>query len=230
MYHYEQHCPIARTAELLTEPWTLLVLRELMRGSERRVDIAKGLPKMSQALLGARLRTLESSGVVTHLPGDRGEKRYRLTAAGLELRPLVEQLGRWGQRWLDRPRIGDLNAELLVYDICREINEKRLPDTPLTVDVNLTDAPPPRRWWIELSNTGATAYPRTRDTDATVQLAGTIGGLAAVWLGHQTWLQAVRERTLVLSGNRAAVRSLVGCLGASRYAAVPRADTEREPT
>ncbi len=230
MYRYEQHCPIARTAELLTEPWTLLVLRELMRGSERRVDIAKGLPKMSQALLGARLRTLESSGVVTHLPGDRGEKRYRLTTAGLELRPLVEQLGRWGQRWLDRPSIGDLNAELLVYDICREINEKRLPATPLTVDINLTDAPPPRRWWIELSKTGATAQPRTRDTDATVRLAGTIGGLAAVWLGHQTWLQAVRERTLVLSGNRAAVRSLIGCLGASRYAAVPRADTEREPT
>ena len=40
MYRYEQHCPVARAAEVLTEPWTLLVLRELLRGSERRADIA----------------------------------------------------------------------------------------------------------------------------------------------------------------------------------------------
>jgi DNA-binding HxlR family transcriptional regulator len=65
MYRYEQHCPIARAAEVISEPWTVLVVRELLRGSELRADIAKGLPKMSDSMLSARLRNLESRGVLT---------------------------------------------------------------------------------------------------------------------------------------------------------------------
>ena len=82
MYRYEQHCPVARAAEMITDPWTVLIVRELLCGNERRADIAKGLPKMSTSLLGARLRALEVRGLVTHADGDRGERRYRLTAAG----------------------------------------------------------------------------------------------------------------------------------------------------
>lgn len=39
MYRFEQHCPVACAAEVVTEPWTLLVLRELLGGSERRVVV-----------------------------------------------------------------------------------------------------------------------------------------------------------------------------------------------
>jgi DNA-binding HxlR family transcriptional regulator len=94
MYRYEQHCPIARAAEVISEPWTVLVVRELLRGSVRRADIAKGLPKLSDSLLSTRLRTLESRGVLTQVAGDGEEKCYRLPSAGEELRPIIEQLGR----------------------------------------------------------------------------------------------------------------------------------------
>ncbi len=224
MHRYEQHCPIARAAEVITEPWTVLIVRELLRGNERRPDIAKGLPRMSTSLLAARLRTLEQRGLVTCLAGDRGEKRYKLTTAGLELRPIVDQLGRWGQRWLDRPRLGDLDPELLVYDICREIDRARLPERPLTVDVDFTDATQPRRWWLSLSAAEINIRQVTVPVAATVRLTCTLGALAGVGLGHVSWLQAVREHAIMLAGDAASIRSLIDCFGRSRYAKVPRAE------
>lgn len=234
MYRYEQHCPVARAAEVITEPWTLLVVRELLRGSERRADIARGVPKMSASLLAARLRTLESHGLVT-----RADRRYRLTEAGRELRPIVEQLGRWGQRWLDSPRLGDLDPELLVFDICQEIDRARLPAHPLTVRVDFADAAESRRWWLVLSRAEIVVRPHGADGGfdsgvdggAEVRLSCTLGALAGVWLGHLSWLEAVRDRSIMLAGDAAAVRTLIDCLGASRYATVTRAaeqDVEQE--
>ena len=223
MYRYEQHCPVARAAEVISEPWTVLVVRELLRGNERRAEIAKGVPGMSGSLLNVRLRALENSGLVTRLSGDRGEKRYRLTAAGRELRPVVEQLGRWGQRWLDRPRLGDLDPELLVYDICRQIDRARLSATPLTVEIDFTDTTQPRRWWLSLSSAEVAIRQAAPQLTSAVRLTCTMGALAGVWLGHLTWLQAVQDHAIRLAGESAAVRSLIECLGTSRYAAVPRA-------
>lgn len=225
MHRYEQHCPVARAAEVISEPWTLLVIRELLRGNERCADIARGLPRMSASLLNVRLRTLENCGVVTGLAGNSGEKRYRLTSAGRELRPVVEQLGRWGQRWLDRPRLADLDPELLVYDICQQIDQTRLPHTPLVVEVDFTDTTGQRRWWLSLS-AGKVAIQRTvPETRVTVRVTCTPGALAGVWLGHQTWLQAVRDYAIRLDGGPAAIRSLIECVGTSPYAAVPPAAT-----
>jgi DNA-binding HxlR family transcriptional regulator len=211
---------------LITEPWTVLVVRELLRGNERRADIARGIPKMSPSLLGSRLRALELRGLVSAVAGER-EKSYRLTEAGRELRPIVEELGRWGQRWLDRPRLADLDPQLLVYDICREIDRARLPDRPLTVELDFTDVTQPRRWWLSLSTGEVSIRQGTGGTVAAVRLTCSPGTLAGVWLGHATWLEAVRDQAIMLVGDSAAVRSLIDCLGLSRYAAVPRAEDSR---
>lgn len=216
MYRYEQHCPVARAAEVVSEPWTLLILRELLHGGERRTELARGLPKITPTLLGARLRSLERLGLVTRDGG-----RYRLTEAGRGLAPVVEELGRWGRRWLDRPRLDELDPRLLVFDICRGIDRDRLPPRPLTVEVDFADSPPPRRWSLALSATEVAVREGESGEPAAVRLSCTIGALANVWLGHLSWLEAVRDRSIVLAGDPAAVRSLIDCLGASRYA-VPR--------
>jgi hypothetical protein len=181
---------------------------------------------MSSSLLTTRLRSLERWGVVARVEGEGGEWCYRLTSAGEELGPVVEELGRWGQRWLASPRLGDLDPELLVYDICREIDRARLPADPLTVEVDFTDAVTdvvrPRRWWLSLSATEVRIRRIASRTGATVRLTATLGALAGVWLGHLTWLQAVRDRSIMLAGDSASIRSLIDCVGVSRYAAVPR--------
>ena len=50
---YRQFCPVAKAMELLDERWTLLVVRELMEGSERFNELRRGVPRMSPTLLSA---------------------------------------------------------------------------------------------------------------------------------------------------------------------------------
>jgi DNA-binding HxlR family transcriptional regulator len=215
VYRYEQHCPVARAAEVLTEPWTLLVLRELLRGSERRADIAKGVPRMSATLLATRLRTLVANGLVVEVVNHPRDKRYRLTEAGRGLRPVVDQLGRWGQRWLTPPGLRDLDADVLLHDICAQL---RPPDQALTVSVAVADAPDGGRWWLSLSPSGATLHPGSPPRGADVRLACTLSGLAGVWLGRQSWLRAVRDGSVVFTGRPDAIRAVLACVGVSRYA------------
>lgn len=108
MAGYGQFCPVAVAAEVVAERWTPLVLRELLCGSTRFNELGRGVPLMSPSLLSKRLRTLERVGIVERRrPG--GATEYRLTEAGEELRPIIEQLGVWGQRWAR----GDVRPEHL---------------------------------------------------------------------------------------------------------------------
>lgn len=223
MHRYAQHCPVARAAEVVVEPWTVLVLREMVRGRERRADIAAGVPGLSASLLARRLRTLAGHGLVEEVAGRGQESTYRLTEAGRAFEPVVDQLGRWGQRWLAPPAVGDLDAELLLRDICAQMAD-RLPAEPLTVEVKVTDAPSAGRWWLALSPTGAVVQGDAPVTEPDVRLLCTLGALAAAWSGRQRLSDAVREQTAVFAGPADAVRTLVTCIGVDRYA-----DVVREP-
>lgn len=64
MKGYGQYCPVAKAAEILTERWTLLVLREILSGSRRFNDLRKGVPLMSPTLLSKRLKFLLDTGVI----------------------------------------------------------------------------------------------------------------------------------------------------------------------
>ena len=86
--------------EVLDERWTMLVLRELMSGSTRYNEIRRGVPRMSPALLSARLRSPTRAGLVR-----REDGRYLLTKSGADLRDVVNGIGVWGLRWV--PELGD---------------------------------------------------------------------------------------------------------------------------
>ncbi len=102
---YRQFCPIAQAAEVLTERWTALVIREMaLVGSHHFNDIQRGVPLMSSSLLTKRLRQLGQAGIVERRPRPDGNgSEYHLTPAGGELAPVLAQMGIWGERWLGRP-------------------------------------------------------------------------------------------------------------------------------
>ena len=89
---YGQFCPVAKAMELLDERWTMLVVRELLQGSQHFNTLQRGLPRMSPALLSTRLRTLARAGVIERYE-DGNRVSCALTPAGKELRPIVEALG-----------------------------------------------------------------------------------------------------------------------------------------
>src|SRR5215471_608383 len=96
---YGQHCPVARTLDIVGERWTLLVLRDLfLQGPRRFQDFEVSLKGISPNTLSARLKRLEEAGVIErrfyaeHPP--RAE--YILTAKGRELGPILKALRGWG--------------------------------------------------------------------------------------------------------------------------------------
>ena len=82
---YGQYCPLAKGAEVFAERWTPLILRELLRGSTTFNDLHRGVPRMSRTLLSARLRKLESCGVLLRVVR-AGGAHYVLTDAGRRTR------------------------------------------------------------------------------------------------------------------------------------------------
>ena len=91
MRTYGQHCSLARSLDLLGERWTMLVIRELMLGPARYRDLLDALPGIGTNLLSTRLKALEAAGVLT-----KGPHAYELGERGEELRPVMEDIARWG--------------------------------------------------------------------------------------------------------------------------------------
>jgi DNA-binding HxlR family transcriptional regulator len=103
---YGQFCGLARALEIVGERWAVLIVRDLLVGPKRFTDLHHGLPKIPTNILAARLKELESAGVVRRrvLPRPASSVIYELTEYGAELEDVIIRLGRWGAKLLDMPR------------------------------------------------------------------------------------------------------------------------------
>src|ERR671917_2958010 len=106
---YNQYCAVARAMDIVGERWTLLIVRELLPGPKRFKDLLEGLPGIGTNLLTARLKDLESHGVVRRatLPPPAASRVYELTELGRSLEPVVMGLARWGLEFLGASREED---------------------------------------------------------------------------------------------------------------------------
>jgi DNA-binding HxlR family transcriptional regulator len=95
-------CPVCRTADIVCGKWTLLVIRDLAEGSSRFCELERSLEGISPRTLSLRLRALEEEGVVARhtFPEVPPRVEYALTEKGEALVPLIEDMRRYGLRWL----------------------------------------------------------------------------------------------------------------------------------
>jgi DNA-binding HxlR family transcriptional regulator len=80
--------------------WTLLVVEALLDGSRRFGDLETAVPGIATNVLSARLRRLESEGLVLAEPYSERPRRfvYELTASGRDLAGVLRLLAGWGAR------------------------------------------------------------------------------------------------------------------------------------
>ena len=219
MASYGQFCPIAQAAEILAERWTPIVLRELLCGSRRFNEIQNGAPTMSSSLLSKRLRTLEATGVISHRDGE-----YRLTRAGEELRPMIEQMAIWGERWVRREvSREDADAALLMWAIRRSIHTDRTPDERIVLHFRFHAEPEPKRcWWLVVEGAEVDMCLRDPGFEVDLTVFSDSRVLASVYLGDLSLAEALRRRTIRLVGPDHNVRAFPRWFGLSSVAGIQR--------
>ncbi len=224
MKGYGQFCPIAQAAEVLTERWTPLVLRELaLVGSRRFNEIQRGVPLMSSSLLTKRLRQLEAAGIVERRPREEGHgTEYRLTPAGEELGPVVAQIGMWSERWLRRPILEQTpDTGLLMWWMRGTVRTDALPAGRTVIHFRFAGAPEKLRYfWLVLPEADLCLSDPGFGVDVTVRSDART--LTAVWMGDASLTGAVSRRAIELEGPHDLVRSFPRWFGLHPFAGVER--------
>jgi hypothetical protein len=166
---------------------------------------------MSPSLLSKRLKTLERVGVVERASSGRGQPaEYQLTPAGEELRPVVEQMGIWGQRWARGDVRGrHLDASLLMWDVRRNIDCSLLPPQRVVVHFHLRGSSDKKsRFWLVLDRDDVDVCLVDPGHPVDVHVEGHVRTMADYWMGHIELGDAVRSGELVIDGPRSLTRAL----------------------
>ncbi|MGI5205401.1 winged helix-turn-helix transcriptional regulator [Spirillospora sp. CA-108201] len=91
-------CPVARTADLVGDRWSLLIVRDAMDGARSFTDFQQRTG-IARNILSERLRKLTAHGLLAQVDAPSGRRRlYALTDAGKDLFPVIVTLRQWGER------------------------------------------------------------------------------------------------------------------------------------
>ncbi len=97
-------CPVARTAQIISNKWTPLIIRDLAAGERRFSELQKSLPGISPKTLSERLKYLETERIVRRRCYAEVPPRveYSLTEKGRALLPVIGSMRDYGLVWLAR--------------------------------------------------------------------------------------------------------------------------------
>jgi len=107
------NCSWARTADVMGDKWTILILRDAVIGTRTFAAFEKSLG-ISKSVLSQRLDFLLEEGVMDKMLVGIGSSRaeYVLTEKGRDLFTVIIALGQWGDKWI----MGEGNEPWIVVD------------------------------------------------------------------------------------------------------------------
>lgn len=106
-------CPVARTAEIIGNKWTPLIVRDLADGRKRFSELERSLTGISPKTLSERLKRLEEAVVVQRTCFAEVPPRveYALTEKGFALLPVIDSMRDFGATWLSDHDCPDVTVE-----------------------------------------------------------------------------------------------------------------------
>jgi len=198
---YGDACGIARALDVVGERWALLVVRELLLGSQRFSDLRRALPNAASNVIADRLRELEGRGVITRrtLPPPAGSAVYELTAWGQDLEPILLALGNWGIGIALPPSPVTLSATsmLLFLRTSARVDPRA---APMVCHLELNDRP----WTVKIED-GRLQVESGEPTAPDVTLRTDPQTLNTL-LGDPSRLDAMSEQSAAVTGDRSALR------------------------
>ncbi|HEY2318585.1 MAG TPA: helix-turn-helix domain-containing protein [Solirubrobacteraceae bacterium] len=208
------------------DKWTLLIVRDLLSGPRRFVELQRVLPGISTEQLRSRLNRMVADGMLTRKRYREVPPRvdYELTQRSRELAPVLGELARWGYEWAwSPPRVSErVDLGAIFRLIPGLMNGSTSPSG--TIDLEVTDSPTgsPTVYRVTMTGDGAEISEGSDDT-AEATVAGSMAG----------WVRAlgpIGERDgLRVSGNAPFAGTLLDLLslGQGREAAMePARDLE----
>jgi DNA-binding HxlR family transcriptional regulator len=94
-------CPVATIVELIGNKWKLLIIRNLLGGTQRFNEIRRTIPGISQKVLTDNLRALEKDEIIHRevFPEVPPRVEYSLTELGLSLQTVFDSMIAWGEEY-----------------------------------------------------------------------------------------------------------------------------------
>ena len=89
---YHNDCPIAKVATLLSDPWTMLIIRDLLERDMRFRDFEHSLTGISSRTLTSKIKHLENEGITT-----KKDLEYSLTKKGAKLKKVLDAMSVCGR-------------------------------------------------------------------------------------------------------------------------------------
>jgi DNA-binding HxlR family transcriptional regulator len=199
--HYGDRCGIARALDVVGDRWALLVVRELLFGPKRFLQLRAGLPGMSPNVLSQRLRELEDAGLVRRevLEPPASVAVYGLTARGRALEPVLLELGRWGsQEPVTTSR--ELSVSALLVALKTLFDPAAATDATVAIRVD--------GQWFGVTVTGrAIDIAAGRPGRAATTIETDVATLRVVAMGREPLATAERAGRLTLHGDRSAAEA-----------------------
>ena len=96
-------CPISSSVEIIGDTWSLLIIRDLFLQRTTFSEFMNSPEKISSNILTNRLKKLLNFNLIEfyRVHKDKKVKKYFLTAAGIDLYPLIYNISIWSKKHLD---------------------------------------------------------------------------------------------------------------------------------
>jgi hypothetical protein len=175
---------------------------------------------MSPTLLSKRLKELESVGIVQRARGKGGGWDYVLTAAGRDLKPIILNLGVWGQRWVEaRTTLKNLDPSLLMWDMRRNLDPMPMSPRRAVIQIVYPELVPARRtWWLVVEGREIDLCSFDPGFEVDLCIETDLRTMTAIWMGLSSVGAEVAAGRFTMEGDRKLKASIQQWLGLSPFA------------
>jgi DNA-binding HxlR family transcriptional regulator len=90
---YHNDCPIAKVATLLSDPWTMLIIRDLLKKEMRFSDLERSLAGISSRTLTSKIKHLENEDLIL-----KNGLYYSITKKGARLEKVLDAMFVCGEK------------------------------------------------------------------------------------------------------------------------------------
>lgn len=209
---YNDGCASAHALDLIGERWALIVIRELLLGPKRFLDLQRDIPGIGPAVLTQRLQDLEETGIVVRnqLPAPARVMVYGLTEWGLGLEVVNTALSLWAVKSPLLPFEADMGPDTLV--LAMRAHARPTPEgTPeRRILLKLSDSRVSGREPVEYLATTTTKESTIARATAVDSVDATVTSTTRAWKAVIIAGASIEsEEDIAVTGNQEAIQMLV---------------------